>query len=84
MVHMRLHLSADPRQQIVTGRYRSHGIRGPGLMKMIRSVKVSEEFQPTPAAQDRKRTNSKEARKETGNEGKCLDWTFCFIDTIRD
>lgn len=85
MLHMPLHLPADPRQHIVTGRrYRSHGIRGTRLIKTIRSIKGSGEFQPTPAAQGRKRTNSKEARKEIGNEGKCLDWTLCLIYTIRD
>lgn len=55
--------SEDPRQQIVTGKDRSHRVRGIGLMKVIRSIGVSKEFQPTLVAQDRESTKGRKDGK---------------------
>ena len=55
--------SEDPRQQIVTGKDRSHRVRRIGLMKVIRSIGVSKEFQPTLVAQDRESTKGKKDGK---------------------
>ena len=44
-------------------KHKGHGIRGTGLLKTIRSIKVSREFQPTSAAPDMVSTKGKKARK---------------------
>lgn len=54
-------------------------------MKVTRSIEVSKEFQPNPAAQIEKVPMARRPGREDGpvENQPGLDWTFCLISTTR-
>lgn len=83
--HVLLHLSGDPRQQTVPGKYESHGIGGTGLMKMARSIKGSAGFSPLLQPQTGRVPKARRPGRENDSSGRPadLDWTLCLISTTR-